>query len=336
MGKTMRCICCGSDQLNEMDYNNYGYQLLKGDENIFNNLLIYNCHSCGFSFSYPLIDKYDLINFYNSNYSAEQMLHAVSWEDKFVYNKKRISPRYFCQLLLIGLFKNSETIHNILEIGPGGIKGYQTFRMMGNKAKYYVFEEDSTKHDIINKKNINILTSSNDSFFIKEYENSFDLILMSHSLEHFQYNEIRSIIDEIYLMTAIGGVFMIEVPSDNFLTDKRDVNHSPHLCFFTKKSLKKLISKTKFDILYMEECGLKKMNKPFSHKSSIFKQKLKKIRIIYFLIRLLKSLKNLYKIIIDNIYYRINYNFDEILQSEEFKYGDNRSSIRCLLKKVQD
>ena len=332
----MRCICCDSNQFTEMDYNYYSYQILKGEENIFNNLLIHICHNCGFSFSYPLIDKHDLINFYNLNYSSKGTLHAVSWEEKFVINTKRINPRYFCQLLLIGLFKDSETIHNILEIGPGGIKGYQAFRKLGNKAKYYVFEEDLSKHDIINKQNINILTPPGDSFFIKEYENSFDLTLMSHSLEHFQYNEIKSIIDEIYMMTAIGGVFMVEVPSENYLTDERDVNHSPHLCFFTIKSLKELISKTKFDILYIEECGIKKMNKPFSYKSSIFKQKLKKIRMIYFLIRLLQSLKNLFKIIIDNIFYNIFSNFDEILQSEEYKYGKNRSSIRCILKKVQD
>jgi hypothetical protein len=336
MSKTMRCICCGSDQLTEMTYNNYGYQLLKGDENIFNNLSIYNCHNCGFSFSYPLIDKDDLINFYNSNYSAEQMLHAVSWENKFVYNKKRISPRYFCQLLLIGLFKNYETMHNILEIGPGGIKGYQTFRMMGNKAKYYVFEEDSTKYDIINKQNINILTPSSDSFFIKEYENSFDLTLMSHSLEHFQYNKILSIIDDICSMTAIGGVLMIEVPSENYLIDERDVNHSPHLCFFTIDSLRNLILKTKFDIIYIEECGPRKMNKAYSQQSSIVKDKLKTIWIIYSLVKLFKSLKTLFKIIIDNIYFNIFSNFDEILESEEYKYGKNRSSIRCLLKKVQD
>jgi len=332
----MKCICCDSDQFTEMDYNYYSYQKLKGEENIFNNLLIHICHNCGFSFSYPLIDKHNLINFYNLNYSSEGTLHAVSWEDKFVINTKRISPRYFCQLLLIGLFKDSETIHKILEIGPGGIKGHQAFRKLGNKAKYYVFEEDLSKHDIINNQNINILTPPGDSFFIKEYENSFDLTLMSHSLEHFQYNKIRSIIDDIYSMTAIGGVLMIEVPSENYLIDERDVNHSPHLCFFTIDSLRNLILKTKFDIIYIEECGPRKMNKAYSQNSSIVKDKLKAIWIIYSLVKLFKSLKNLFKIIIDNIYFNIFSNFDEILQSEEYKYGKNRCSIRCILKKGQD
>ena len=52
--------------------------------------------------------------------------------------------------------------------------------------------------------------------------------------------------------------------------------------------------------------------------------------------KLFKSLKNLFKIIIDNIYFNIFSNFDEILQSEEYKYGKNRCSIRCILKKGQD
>ena len=295
-----KCICCESNDYSILDYNNYGYKILeiKGN-NIFHNLSIYLCKECGFSNAFPIIKEKELNEFYNLNYSATDTMHSVTWEEKFRNYKKYFAWRYLSQIYLVKTFKDILSIHNVLEIGPGNCEGKRTFDRMNCDVNYYVFEEDYSKYELIKKNKIQLLEKQKDHFFIEKYANKFDLTIMSHSLEHFQFHQIIEILNSIYKMTKNRGVFLIEVPCDDFRFDEVRVNHSPHLCFFTVQSFQKIIKKTKFRIIFLNEYGGIKNNRPYEEVyPSSLKNKLKSIKSLLRAVRLLKSLKNLIKIIL--------------------------------------
>jgi hypothetical protein len=331
-----KCICCDNDEYKILSYNNYGYRNLENQKrNIFLNLSIHLCNKCGFSSSYPLIDQNDLNEFYNRDYSSAGSIHATGWEDKVINYKNRISWRYLSQLFLVKSFRDIINIHNVLEIGPGYCEGKKTLDRMKWNGEYYVFEEDYTKYDLIKRHKIQILKNQKDNYFIESFSNKFDLTIMSHSLEHFQSFQILEIINSIYKMSKNNGMFLIEVPSDDFRFDELEVNHSPHLCFFSVQSFKSLIEKTKFKIIFLNQVGGIKINMPYQKPNpSNLKILLKNIKSVMVMIRILRSIQKITRILVNNIAYYFFTNYSGLF-SDNFNYGKGREGIRCLLIKEE-
>ena len=154
---------------------------------------------------------------------------------------------------------------------------------------------------------------------------------MSHSLEHFQYNQILFILRNVYKMTRKDGLFLIEVPCENFNKSSLHENHSPHLSFFTIEAFRNLIKKTGFQIVYISEVGpnrstlIKNENK--------FKENFRKYKLFVTIYKFLMSVTNLINILLGNLYFRFFSNSMELIKSSESEIGTGRVSIRCLLCK---
>ena len=327
----VKCICCDSIQMKSFKYNNYGYTKLKCQENLFNNLEIKCCANCGFSFSYPNLIESDLSHFYNFNYSAPGTLHSVSWDMKFANYKKRITPRAVAQINLVKVFKDINEIKNVLEIGPGEGDIAKYFKLSKRNISYYVYEQDKSKYKFLKKLGANFLEAEPGSFYKKRYSDKFDFTIMSHSLEHFQSYQILKILNDIFQMTKKGGVLLIEVPNENFSKHSKNQNHAPHLSFFNLDSLKKLIEKTNFDILFIGEVGPKIKTLAHPNKIITIKNKYRKFALLVKTFRFMRSIINLIKILFKNLYYIFFSNSSSIINSENLNYGKDRIFLRCLL-----
>ena len=155
---------------------------------------------------------------------------------------------------------------------------------------------------------------------------------MSHSLEHFQHHNLEEILKTMHSVLSKKGAFLIEVPSDNYMVDEKEVNHCPHLCFFTVESLKALLTRIGFDVCFISEFGGPKRATQFADKSkgSLFKKKMKSIRWIRLPVLFVKlQYYNALKI----IRLLLRPNLKNIFSSDQFVYGENLSLIRVVLKK---
>lgn len=331
----LKCVCCGNLNNYYINYNNYGYEILKkSNEDIFKDLKIHVCQNCGYGWSYPIIENIKLTEFYKTKYSAEGTMHAWSWPQKFVDNKNAISIRYVSQFNLITLFKDKDSIKKILEIGPGQLEGKMTADLLGFKSDYFVFEEDNSKNNLIISNNVKRLNQHEGKFLLKEYSNKFDLVIMSHVLEHFQFDKILETINDIYEMLSSGGCFLIEVPNNDFRNIQADIDHSPHLSFFSQSSFKNLINQTKFKVLFSSSKGNMINKSPYVKPIlSGLKKKLKKVFMLKSLVRFLRNLFLFFKIIIKNIENKFFFRKKIYLRSAQFNYANDRQSIVILLVK---
>ena len=86
---------------------------------------------------------------------------------------------------------------------------------------------------------------------LNEIKDKIDVLLMSHSLEHFPINDTHILFQDIHNVLADDGIVIIEVPHADLRISnfhKERLNDTPHLSFFSLESLSKLIDKSKFDL----------------------------------------------------------------------------------------
>jgi cyclopropane fatty-acyl-phospholipid synthase-like methyltransferase len=331
MIKNFKCVCCGNTKCNFHNYNNYGYKLLSDENNLFNDLNILCCNICGFAHASPLLEENKITDFYRRFYSSKGTIHSVSWESNFRNSKKKFSPRAFAQINLLRAFIDFSKLNNVLEIGPGEGSIAKLFKLMGIRISYHVYEEDLSCIKRLKKLNSIFLENTNGLFLNNKYLDKFDITIMSHSLEHFQYNQILFILRNVYKMTRKDGLFLIEVPCENFNKSSLHENHSPHLSFFTIEAFRNLIKKTGFQIVYISEVGpnrstlIKNENK--------FKENFRKYKLFVTIYKFLMSVTNLINILLGNLYFRFFSNSMELIKSSESEIGTGRVSIRCLLCK---
>jgi SAM-dependent methyltransferase len=219
------------------------------------------CKECGFGMIEQDVDSSVLQKYYSSDYSGKAKKRA---EIKAIDNRTSYSHdiRSISQLALIRQYIdiNSEAVIAEIGVGTGGI----LFTLKQNKfnGKYIAFEPQEQAHDWLRDLGGNIekdvFTYNNAS----KYKNSVDLVIMSHSLEHFSPGDIESIMGAVEVMLKNGGVFFCEVPNaDLSLYPNAGEMVVPHLSFFSIESLKEFISKTKMSLSFINACGDKQHDK---------------------------------------------------------------------------
>ncbi len=79
------------------------------------------------------------------------------------------------------------------------------------------------------------------------------LILMSHALEHFTSNEAKILLEDLTSVISRDGILIVEVPNDDFRNvDELTENNAPHLIFFSKMSLEKILNQCGWELLHTE------------------------------------------------------------------------------------
>ena len=89
---------------------------------------------------------------------------------------------------------------------------------------------------------------------LTDIKDKIDIILMSHSLEHFDVNDMQNLFQNINSVLEDNGIVIIEVPhldlKDSNILNER-LNDTPHLSFFSLESLRRLAYKLKFELCFL-------------------------------------------------------------------------------------
>tara|TARA_B100000315_G_C14587503_1_gene593872 strand:+ start:3307 stop:4284 length:978 start_codon:yes stop_codon:yes gene_type:complete len=316
------CQICHSNIFFDTSYlDTYGHTLFQDKQMIV-------CQGCGFGQIYPKIEKHDLNEFYE-NYWRSSKSPAVLNFKEWALSKNVLDSRSISQLLLGTQYLVNKESYSFMDIGPGIGWSFISAKKILDNVRLFTIElcREATAYYAKNLDNITIFNSLGD---VKE---DMDVVLMSHSLEHFDIDDIDDLFFNIHGLLAENGVFVIEVPNE--MPMKHINNHTPHLCFFTLESLKKLFNKfeDKFELCFVDTVGMliadalnmseRKLESAKLDKSNSFvwlrtfvKKNIVKLG-LYGFFRLFKQIKNI----------------DKFFNTSDFKYGGERVAIRCILKK---
>jgi len=228
---------------------------------IFDKQKILYCNNCGFGKIEQDVDEKILHKYYFSDYSgkAKKRVETSATDNRTSHS---YDLRSISQIALIKQFIDIEDNLSILEIGAGEGNFLFSLKQMKFGGKYIAFEPQEQSHLCLNslggevEKNIFNFKSAS------KYTNQIDLVVMSHSLEHFNPGDIEEILRSVENVLKKGGVFFCEVPNANIgLFPNAGERVVPHLTFFSINSLKCFIERTKLKLLFLNACGKKQINK---------------------------------------------------------------------------
>ena len=225
----MKCfICKKSETVKFLD----DYKLeIKEDIKFFHDLKIYNCSDCDFSFVNPIPSDNKLNYFYKHIYRA--IGRPPYWMTKNYEDIKRcyLQDQNLNHMVYLTSLINLSKIKSLYDFGGGyGDLGFLLKKKFPNLNLFCTENDDNCK---------NILKERGYRNFenLKDINTKFDLITTLHSLEHFTDTNIFSKFNE---MLNPNGFIFFEVPNCPKEYFQGRPYDSPHLLFFTSKSMHKI------------------------------------------------------------------------------------------------
>ena len=254
--KKLICPICNNDS--ENNFKDY-YYITDGSMNYpasMDESIIKYCKNCYFSFCFPNIDRSVLTYYYKDYYNGKfTSLNSLLY--KINNNIPFIDPRSFAQINLINNYINFNKL-KILDIGSGNCIFYIQLISLGfSNIEYHVIEPQIKNKMFYEKLNIKNHVISIEDKITEIPSNEYDLIIMSHSLEHFNSNSIETIFYNMLHLVKNEGLIFIEVPNAD-LSQYPHTNErmQPHLSFFSNKSFYFLAKKFNLDISYINNFGV--------------------------------------------------------------------------------
>ena len=326
----MLCIVCNFDNQGPdvviLKYINSEFPKVK----IFDRLRIIICSECGFGFLESEPSAHDINYFYLYNYREVGSPYYLNFTN--IKSLKSLDARSISQIYL----GQSQTIFEkddiFLDLGPGSGNSFATAQLILNKPKCYGIELNQGAQDFY-AKTYSVKTFQYLSQFIGEGLKA-KLIVLSHSLEHFRKADVIPFFAELRQSLAINGVAVIEVPNDDLRNfSELRCTDAPHLLFFNRLSLTKLLQSNNFEILGFIEVGAYKNidspQTPFVDNrniTSLFKNisnsKISEFTMrlsIYFARKFFRSLE-------------ISSKLEHKQFLDQFTSGDNRDCLRVVVK----
>jgi SAM-dependent methyltransferase len=244
-------------------HNFYGYQPSSVNALVeFSTAKIYCCEHCGFSGIAEEIGDERLSLYYSKYYNAKSLKEdRIGLSSSFRCRTHIYNPRYLAQLETIKLFKTLTPETRYLEIGSG--KG-DLFNLLTHSClggNFTALEIDESAIQILNYYGVSLKKGDIKDENIMN-EEKFDVIFLSHTLEHFNPSDVERILKNIKRLLDKDGVFLCEVPNADLKSYPNACeNIVPHLSFFTKKSLKLIVNKLGFKIVFFTAVGLSQKGK---------------------------------------------------------------------------
>ena len=232
-----RCLCGSLKNLKITDVDRYEIEVASGI-----------CKECGMSrtlsFLNPSSVEVFYSKYYRSMYVGSEVPPEEFFEDQYYRGKK-----LFRFLRETKYFKNEKL--KILEIGSGAGGVLLAFKEQGHDVMGYDF--DLKYLDLGKSKGINLI--HHDSFIPDEYMGCFDLIILSHVLEHF--NEPRKNLLEYKSFLKSDGAVLCEVPGwysihKNYF-NPIDYFQNAHTYNYSKKNLDELFQEVGFGVALSNE-----------------------------------------------------------------------------------
>jgi SAM-dependent methyltransferase len=202
------------------------FALYRSKSVLFKDCALAKCADCSMVFCSPM-PSLDSLESYNNDYFSNA--HGGIPIDI-------IARAYFNAIakLRIACIKNyvnkfNLPISNVLEFGPG--LGYfaKNWLEYHSHHNYFAVETDQSCHEELTKIGVNLVNN--------KFDTQVDLVVISHVLEH-----TPNPIDFLKIATLqlkSGGMVFIEVPCQDWAHKEID---EPHILFFEKKSMHKLLT----------------------------------------------------------------------------------------------
>ncbi len=241
--KLSKCEICGSSKLNILFINDrYGI-----------NQKTSICNNCGFIFSNPRMTKLSAEIFYNSdtyrliyndnneNIDRKKLLENVIKE---LENYKSPNPKtpnfdsYYSNLYFDFINFEIKDFETVLDIGCGKGKKLIDFNSLGKKT--YGIEPSKVYHNAHKRLGLNTKLG-----FINDVKEKYDLVILSHVLEHL--NDLEKNI--VHLHNITNKYLFIEVPGN---VNKLQSIQNAHNYYFSINSLNYFFLNNKFNLIKIE------------------------------------------------------------------------------------
>lgn len=216
----MQCPNCeGSVISKEQDY--------VAKNSTFQEKRLFKCSSCELVFASPMPASNELCKYYNTYWDGDVATVSVSTEQYYL-------AQSIARIRYIKEHINFKENLCVLDVGAGAGTIADALKKEGVQCEYNAVEPDNVqRNNLATKPNISDIYSDIDEIPSK---NKFDLIILSHVLEHVPnpHQLIQTSINSL----GINGYLFIEVPNEDY---KYKHVVEPHLLFFNQLSLLRCI-----------------------------------------------------------------------------------------------
>ncbi len=219
----------------------------------FRQLSIYSCNNCRFSFGGERIAEEDLDAFYTKAYTGRAMKGGKN-PLLNVGNPFHFEPRALAQVLLMRQYVDPKPTDKLLDIGPGPGHFFHTCTRLNVPMEYWAVEPQEDAHPRLQKLGATIVPQLFGPEPIAELpDNTFRVIVMSHSLEHFNAHDVPGIVAHVARLLAPGGIFICEVPNEDLT--RYQYYSIPHLSFFSMESLERVCANAGLETQFIGSAG---------------------------------------------------------------------------------
>ena len=270
-------ICGGNISEKVIEYNNFGLNKYDG---LFDNLSLCFCIDCGFGSIDTKINPDLIWNFYKFQYRAKNSAFHINFDSKNDIHETFVdfAHKTTQQITLINDHCDFKKGENFLDIGPGPGGSFYIAEKLLYNPNLFGIEITKGAREFYNQfplSKITIFDSIED--FISTQKKA-KVILMSHSLEHYQVEELPKLFQDIKKALDPSGVLIIEVPNvDLRVHEKVRGTDTPHFLFFSQNSICALLEKYGFQILFNSTCDdFYESEYDIKNQDKTFKFKLKK------------------------------------------------------------
>ena len=235
----MKCLICNKSE--KLNYLSDFILEIKEDEEFFKDAKIYRCSDCDFSFINPMPSSEKIDYFYKKIYRSNNRPPFLVGENYDEQKQYYLEDKNLGYVSYLTTLIDVKRIKNFYDFGCGnGDLGY-ALKKKFPKLNLFCTEGDSYCEKILNEREYNNLKNLNNVKY------NFDLITTTHSLEHL--TDINSIFIKFKEFLNPEGYIFFEVPNCTQEYFEGRAYDSPHLLFFTKKSIEKLAEIHNFTII---------------------------------------------------------------------------------------
>ena len=210
---------------------------------------IYFCPGCHVGVAAPALTDHEIDQLY---------IDGDYWNSQ---KGQDLSPNMFpgqyamseCRMRFVEAFIPKDKLVSILDVGAGhGFLGDLALsKMRFCMGKYAVVEKDRFYREALT----NVWKGRSKIEFkawedIKDAAGDFDLIILSHVLEH--VNDPKRMLQQAAAFLNEGGLLLVDVPHQDYLF-KEDV--SPHVLFYDPSNLRKLVKESGLKVIALECFG---------------------------------------------------------------------------------
>tara|TARA_B100000963_G_scaffold362023_1_gene402210 strand:+ start:4353 stop:5255 length:903 start_codon:yes stop_codon:yes gene_type:complete len=270
----MKCAICGNKNFKKFSYDSHTrkfnlkklikFFLIKIDFIIPNKLIklksissrnrngfsgfVNVCIDCGYGVMDAIPSKNKLIQYYNLDYWKMRDTAVPKFKKLYKKNLRGLSQSLF-SLDFIKKIKPKNL--NFLDIGAAGAWAMLNIRdkVSEKKINLHTVEAGKIWESYYQEAKIKKVSD----FFPFKSKIKYDYIHTSHWLEHVR--DIKSTLNWFTNNINKGGFVFVEVPNTEFNYWDEDIDDTPHIHFFTRKSLEKLFKKYNFECVKIDVLG---------------------------------------------------------------------------------